>query len=104
MKSRKPTHPGELLLEDVLKPLSITITEAAQKLDISRKTLSELVHGKARLTTEMAIRIGKATDAAPESWITMQTKLDLWNAFQHEPKNIKIFIKKNSRHKYQSSL
>ncbi len=96
MKSRKPTHPGEVLLEDILKPLNITITEASQKLNVSRKTLSELVHGKARLTPEMAIRIAKATDTTPESWITMQSKLDLWNAFQHEPRNIKILIKKSS--------
>jgi addiction module HigA family antidote len=88
MQRRKPTHPGEVLLEDVIKPLGITITEAAQDLGISRKTLSELIHGKCGLSPEMAVRIAKATNTSPESWLAMQTKLDLWNAMQDEPKDI----------------
>ena len=85
---RKPTHPGEVLKEDVIKPLGITITEAAQDLGISRKTLSELIHGKCGLSPEMAVRIAKATNTSPESWLAMQTKLDLWNAMQDEPKDV----------------
>lgn len=88
MQRRKPTHPGEVLLKDVIKPLGITITEAAQDLGISRKTLSELIHGKCGLTPEMAVRIAKATNTSPESWLAMQTKLDLWNAIQDEPKDV----------------
>ena len=88
MQRRKPTHPGEVLLEDVIKPLGITITEAAQDLGISRKTLSELIHGKCSLSPEMAVRIAKATKTSPESWLAMQTKLDLWQAMQDEPKDI----------------
>ena len=88
MQRRKPTHPGEVLLEDIIKPLGITITEAAQDLGISRKNLSELIHGKCSLSPEMAVRIAKATNTSPESWLAMQTKLDLWNAMQDEPKDI----------------
>ena len=88
MQRRKPTHPGEVLMEDVIKPLGITITEAAQDLGVSRKTLSELIHGKCGLTPEMAVRIAKATNTSPESWLAMQTKLDLWNAIQDEPKDV----------------
>ena len=88
MQCRKPTHPGEVLLEDVIKPLGITITEAAQDLGISRKALSELIHGKCGLSPEMAVRIAKATNTSPESWLAMQTKLDLWNAIQDEPKDV----------------
>jgi addiction module HigA family antidote len=91
MQRRKPTHPGEVLLEDVIKPLGITITEAAQDLGISRKTLSELIHGKCSLSPEMAIRIAKATETPPESWLAMQTKLDLWQAMQDEPKDVMKF-------------
>ncbi len=91
MKRRKPTHPGEVLLEDVIKPLGITITEAAQDLGISRKTLSELIHGKCSLSPEMAVRIAKATKTSPESWLAMQTKLDLWQAMQDEPKDVMKF-------------
>ncbi len=88
MKRRKPTHPGEVLLEDVIKPLGITITEAARDLGISRKMLSEIVNGKGRVGPEIALRIAKATNTSPESWLAMQDKLDLWNAMQNEPKSV----------------
>ena len=53
MITRKPTHPGEVLLEDVIKPLGLTVTEAAKNLGVSRKTLSELVNQKAALSRRM---------------------------------------------------
>jgi len=81
---RKPTHPGIVLYEDVLKPLNLTITSAAACLGISRKTLSELVNGRCTLTPEMAVRIGEATGTTPESWLEMQTGLSLWEAKQHK--------------------
>ncbi len=65
MMSRKPTHPGEVLLEDVIKPLDLTITEAAKDLGVTRKTLSELVNQKSSLSPEMALRIAKATKTSP---------------------------------------
>jgi addiction module HigA family antidote len=91
MTTRKPTHPGEILREDVIKPLGLTVTQAARDLGVSRKTLSELVNQKAALSSEMALRIAKATNTSPESWLNMQTKLDLWNARQHEPENVSEF-------------
>ena len=91
MISRKPTHPGEMLLEDVIKPLGLTITDAAEKLGVSRKTLSEFVNQKASLSSEMALRISQATQTSAESWLNMQTKLDLWKALQHEPTNVTAF-------------
>jgi len=91
MITRKPTHPGEVLLEDVIKPLGITITEAAKKLGVSRKTLSELVNRKSSLSPEMALRISEATKTSPESWLNMQTKLDLWKALQKKPANVSKF-------------
>ena len=91
MTTRKPTHPGEVLFEDVIKPLGLTVTEAAKNLGVSRKTLSELVNQKAALSPGMALRIAKATNTSPESWLNMQTKLNLWNALQHEPENVSEF-------------
>lgn len=87
---RKPTHPGEVLREDVLKPLSLTVTEAAKRLRVTRKTLSELLNCKASLSPEMAVRISKATRTTPESWLYMQAKLDLWNAEQ-KPTRVEKF-------------
>ena len=90
MINRKPTHPGEVIREDIIKPLGITITEAAQKLGITRKTLSALLNCRASLSPDMAIRISKATNTSPESWLFMQAKLDLWHAAHHENK-VEIF-------------
>ncbi|MBP7738535.1 MAG: HigA family addiction module antidote protein [Spirochaetes bacterium] len=83
---RNPVHPGIILLEDVIKPLNLTITKASECMGISRKTLSELVHGHCVLTPEMAVRIGEATGTTPESWLEMQNRLSLWEAKQHQPR------------------
>ena len=88
MMKRKPTHPGTVFLEDVMKPLNLTVTEATKMLGVSRKTLSEFVNEKASLSPEMAIRISKATSTSVESWMNMQQKLTLWKAQQNEPTNI----------------
>jgi antitoxin HigA-1 len=96
MVKRKPTHPGKVLLEDVMKPLGITITEAAKGLGVSRKTVSEIVNGRAALSPEMAVRIGKATNTSPQSWLVMQTKLDLWLVMQKEPKGVVRFKRSNA--------
>jgi antitoxin HigA-1 len=86
MNKRKPTHPGEVIREDIIKPLGLTVTEAAKKLGVTRKTLSALLNCRASLSPEMAIRISKATNTTPESWLFMQAKLDLWNAAHTETK------------------
>ncbi len=82
---RKPTHPGEILREDVIKPLGLTVTEASKRLGVTRKTLSALINCKASMSPEMAVRIGKATRTSSESWLYMQSKLDLGLAEQKPP-------------------
>jgi addiction module HigA family antidote len=83
---RKPTHPGEILREDVMKPLGLTVTEAANRLGVTRKTLSALLNCRAAMSPEMAVRVSKATKTSPESWLYMQAKLDLWIAEQRPVK------------------
>ena len=80
MRNRRPTHPGELLREEVLKPLNLTITDAAKRLGISRKNLSALLNEKISLSPDMAVRVGLVTDTSPMSWLGMQKKLDIWEA------------------------
>ena len=77
---RKPTHPGVVFLEDVMKPLNMNVTQTAKMLGVSRKTLSEFINGKAALSPEMALRIAAATKTSAESWMNMQQKLTLYNA------------------------
>ena len=91
--TRKPTHPGNVFLEDVMKPLNLSVTEAAKMLGVTRKTLSEFVNEKSSLSVEMAIRIAKATNTSAESWMNMQQKLTIYNARLNEPKNVKAFPK-----------
>lgn len=85
LRKRKPIHPGNLLKEEVIKPLGLTVTQAAADLGVSRKALSELLNEHSSLSPEMAIRIAKATNTSSESWLNMQTKLDLWKAEQKYP-------------------
>ena len=75
---RKPTHPGEILRLDVLPALEMTQTELAQRLGVSRLSVSELLHGKRALSADMAIRVARLTGTSPESWLRMQEALDLW--------------------------
>ena len=69
---RKPTHPGNVFLEDVMKPLNLSITEAATMLGVSREALSKFVSGESSISKEMALRIAKATNTSAESWLNMQ--------------------------------
>ncbi len=75
---RKPTHPGEVLREDVMPALNITQTEFAERLGVSRLTVSELLHEKRALSPDMAVRLGKLMSTSPESWLNMQHAVDLW--------------------------
>jgi addiction module HigA family antidote len=93
---KRPTHPGLLLHEEVLKPLGITITEAAARLGVSRKTLSGIINGHYPVTTDMALRIAKATDTTPESWLNMQIRLDLWEARKNDNVKVKPFRDKKA--------
>ena len=89
--TRKPTHPGTVFFEDVMKPLNLTVTDTARMLGVSRKALSEFINEKAALSPEMAFRISKATNTSVESWMNMQQKLTIWKAGKHMPKNVIAF-------------
>jgi addiction module HigA family antidote len=75
---RRPTHPGEILREDVLPALKVTQGEFAERLGVSRLTVSELLREKRALSADMAVRIGRLTNTTPESWLHMQAAFDLW--------------------------
>jgi len=79
---RRPTHPGEILRADVLPALEMTQTELAERLGVSRLTVSELLHGKRALSADMAVRLGRLLGTTPESWLNMQQAVDLWELEQ----------------------
>ncbi len=80
MKMHNPPHPGEVLRELCLEPLDLTITETAEALGVSRKTLSAILNGRAGISPEMAIRLSKAFGTSAESWLNQQMQYDLWQA------------------------
>jgi antitoxin HigA-1 len=82
MLMHNPPHPGEILKELCLKPLGLTVTEAAKALGVSRKTLSGILNGRAGISPEMAIRLSIAFDTTAESWLNQQIQYDLWQAEQ----------------------
>ena len=78
MKMHNPPHPGEVLREFGLEPLGLSVTEAAEALGVSRKTLSAILNGRAGISPEMALRLAKAFGTSAESWLNQQMHFDLW--------------------------
>lgn len=80
MRMHNPPHPGEVIKTLCLEPLGVTVTQAAEALGVSRKTLSAILNGRARISPEMAVRLSIAFDTSAESWLNQQTQYDLWHA------------------------
>ena len=96
--TRKPTHPGTVFLEDVMKPLNLSVTKTAQILGVSRKALSEFINEKSSLSPDMALRISIATGTSAESWMNMQQNRPSgrWAVQKQMLKNSKDVSKKNT--------
>ncbi len=77
-------HPGEILRETVFEPLEISVTEAAERLAMSRVALSRVLNGKAGVSPDLALRLEKAGVSTARFWINLQANHDLWVAMQHE--------------------
>ena len=76
-KNRIPTHPGEILLEEFLKPLGVSQVALAEHLDIPIQRINELVRGKRGVTPETAWLLAGALGTTPEFWINLQANHDL---------------------------
>jgi len=81
-----PPHPGEILREDVLPEMGLTVTEAASQIGVSRVSLSRVLNGRAAISPEMALRLeawlGVDNGGRAETWLTHQLAYDLWRARQ----------------------
>lgn len=77
---RQPTHPGAILKDDYLVPLSITVTDMAVQLGVSRKTLSKILNENGAITPDMALRLSRAINTTPDLWLNLQKNYDLWKA------------------------
>jgi len=70
-------HPGEILLEDFMKPMAITARQLAADIDVSPSRISKLVHGRRPITADTALRLGLFFGMEPRFWLNLQTKYDL---------------------------
>jgi addiction module HigA family antidote len=86
---KTPVHPGRIVKQDCLEPLGLSVTKAAEVLGVSRQAVNNLVHEKAGVSPEMAIRLSKAFGSNAETWLQMQMNFDLAQARKKEA-NIKV--------------
>ena len=81
---RPPTHPGEMLLEEFLKPLGVTQTELAERMGVSYPRVNELIHGKRGVTPDTALRLERLLGMEAQFWLNLQQAWDLYHAI-HSP-------------------
>jgi addiction module HigA family antidote len=77
---KNPPHPGQIVRQECLEPLGLTVTKAARALRVTRQTLNNLVNGRSGISPEMAIRLSKAFGSGPEMWLGLQMDYDLAQA------------------------
>jgi addiction module HigA family antidote len=77
-----PPHPGEIIRDLCIEPLKLTVTEAAEALGVTRKTLSTLLNGRAGISPEMSLRLSRVFGRTPEGWLKLQLQYDLWRTQQ----------------------
>ena len=77
---RPPTVPGEMLLEEFLRPAELTQVEAARRMKMPLNRLNEIINGKRGITADTALRLGRLFKMSPEFWMSLQADWDLWHA------------------------
>lgn len=81
---RSPTHPGEMLLEEFLKPLGVSQSALAIQLNVSFPRLNEIVRGKRGVTPDTALRLARVVGMSADFWLGLQQDWDLWHAMQSD--------------------
>ncbi|HEY4473104.1 MAG TPA: HigA family addiction module antitoxin [Stellaceae bacterium] len=81
-----PAHPGEIVREECLKPLGLTVTAAAEALGVTRKALSDLLNGHSGVSPDMAIRLEQVFGSTADTWLRLQMQRNLWEARQRSDK------------------
>jgi addiction module HigA family antidote len=91
-----PIHPGEILLEDFLKPMAISINRLARDLDVPPNRISLIVNGARAVTADTALRLGIYFGVSPELWLNLQTDYDLRIARRTRGEQIQRRVRKRS--------
>lgn len=87
-----PPHPGEILREDVIMALGLSVTEAAERLAMSRVALSRVLNGKAGISPDLAVRLEQAGTGTAQAWVALQANYDLWQAMQHKQPPVRSLV------------
>ena len=77
-RKRPPSHPGRILRELYLEAFSVTVTALAERLNVSRKTLSKILNERGSISVDMALRLSRAFKTSPQVWLNLQRNYDLW--------------------------
>jgi antitoxin HigA-1 len=77
-RKRRPTHPGEIIREEILPNIGMTQEELAEVLGVTRQTLSALIHEKRAMSVDMAHRLAHVFNTTPDVWLNMQQAVDIW--------------------------
>jgi addiction module HigA family antidote len=79
MKNKKlpPIYPGEILIEEFLKPMGISQYRLAKDISVPPRRINEIVHGKRSITADTALRLGRFFEIAPQFWLNLQNRFDL---------------------------
>ncbi|MBS0580649.1 MAG: HigA family addiction module antidote protein [Proteobacteria bacterium] len=88
-KMHSPAHPGEVLREMYLKPMKVSVTEAARALGVSRKHVSSIVNGRAPVTPDMAMRLAAVFATEAQLWVNLQAQHDLWVVSEKTPPKVR---------------
>ncbi|QWD91119.1 HigA family addiction module antidote protein [Polynucleobacter sp. MWH-Braz-FAM2G] len=86
-------HPGEILLEDFMKPMEITARQLAADIDVSPSRISEIVHGTRPITADTALRLGLFFSMEPRFWLNLQSEYDMRVAKRNLQKEIEPRIR-----------
>lgn len=89
-RKRRPTHPGELLREEILPATGLTQGELSRRLSISRRVLNEIINERRAVTPDVAHRLARVFDTSPELWLNLQQAVDVWEAFEA---NRSVYVK-----------
>jgi len=81
---RPPTHPGEMLLEEFLNPMSLTQRELADAIHVPYQRINDIVHGRRSVTPSTALRLGKFFNMSADFWMNLQMRRDIYHAQQAE--------------------
>ena len=98
-KKMTPLHPGEILLEEFLKPMNLSQNRLALGIRVPARRINEIVHGKRRITADTALRLAKYFNMSPQFWLGLQMDYDLDVAENHLADRIE-----NEVQEYQSSV